>query len=44
MEWHYTLEHASWLNIVECEPSVLARQILKGRLVDKATGGEQAFV
>lgn len=32
IEWHYTPEHASWLNIAECELSVLKRQSLKGRL------------
>ena len=25
LEWHYTPEHGSWLNIAECELSVLAR-------------------
>ena len=25
-EWHYTPEHGSWLNIAECELSVLERQ------------------
>lgn len=42
IEWHYTPEHASWLNIAECELSVLARQALKGRLADKATVTEKA--
>lgn len=32
IEWHYTPEHASWLNIAECELSVLRRQCLKSRL------------
>jgi transposase len=32
IEWHYTPEHGSWLNIAECELSVLKRQCLKGRL------------
>jgi hypothetical protein len=27
-EWHYTPEHGSWLNIAECELSVLQRQCL----------------
>jgi len=31
IEWHYTPEHGSWLNIAECELSVLKRQCLKGR-------------
>jgi len=32
IEWHYTPEHGSWLNIAECELSVLKRQCLKGRV------------
>ena len=36
LEWHYTPEHGSWLNIAECELSVLARQCLSRRLPDKA--------
>ena len=31
LEWHYTPEHASWLNIAECELSVLRRQSLRMR-------------
>lgn len=34
IEWHYTPEHASWLNIAECELSVLKRQCLRSRLPD----------
>jgi hypothetical protein len=34
IEWHYTPVHASWLNIAECELSVLRRQCLKRRLPD----------
>jgi hypothetical protein len=34
IEWHYTPEHASWLNIAECELSVLRRQCLRNRLPD----------
>jgi transposase len=37
IEWHYTPEHASWLNIAECELSVLKRQCLKARLPDLET-------
>jgi hypothetical protein len=37
LEWHYTPEHGSWLNIVECELSVLARQCLDQRIPHKAT-------
>ncbi len=36
-EWHYTPEHGSWLNIAECELSVLARQCLDRRIPDKDT-------
>ena len=36
-EWHYTPEHGSWLNIAECELSVLARQCLGRRIADKPT-------
>jgi len=34
LEWHYTPEHGSWLNVAECELSVLARQCLSHRLGD----------
>ena len=36
-EWHYTPKHGSWLNIAECELSVLARQCLDRRIPDRAT-------
>jgi hypothetical protein len=36
LEWHYTPEHGSWLNIAECELSVLARQCLDRRIPDRA--------
>jgi hypothetical protein len=36
-EWHYTPEHGSWLNIAECELSVLSRQCLSRRIADIAT-------
>ena len=32
IEWHYTPEHGSWLNIAECELSVLQRQCLDRRI------------
>lgn len=32
IEWHYTPEHGSWLNIAECELSVLKRQCLKAQM------------
>lgn len=34
IEWHYTPEHGSWLNMAECELSVLARQCLNRRITD----------
>ena len=34
-EWHYTPEHGSWLNIAECELSVLARQCTKRRIASQ---------
>lgn len=37
IEWHYTPEHGSWLNIAECELSVLRRQCLSGRIPDIET-------
>jgi hypothetical protein len=37
IEWHYTPEHASWLNIAEIELSVLRRPCLRGRLPDMDT-------
>jgi hypothetical protein len=37
IEWHYTPEHGSWLNIAECELSVLARQCLNRRIEDQET-------
>lgn len=37
IEWHYTPEHASWLNIAECELSVLRRQSLRKRVADIET-------
>ncbi|MBC7528494.1 MAG: transposase [Chthonomonadaceae bacterium] len=36
-EWHFTPEHGSWLNIAECELSVLSRQCLNRRLADLDT-------
>ena len=35
IEWHYTPEHASWLNVAEIELSVLTRQCLNRRLESK---------
>ena len=33
-EWHYTPKHGSWLNMAECELSVLSRQCLDRRIPD----------
>lgn len=41
IEWHYTPIHASWLNIAECELSVLRRQCLRSRLPDITTVSEK---
>jgi DDE superfamily endonuclease len=35
LEFHHTPKHASWLNMAECELSVLSRQCLNRRLPDK---------
>jgi hypothetical protein len=37
LEWHYTPEHGSWLNVAECELSVLERQCLHRRIEDIET-------
>jgi hypothetical protein len=37
IEWHYTPEHGSWLNMAECELSVLQRQCLDRRIPDQET-------
>lgn len=37
LEWHYTPEHGSWLNIAEIELSVLGRQCLQQRFPDRIT-------
>jgi len=36
-EWHYTPKHGSWLDMAECELSVLASQCLARRIPDKDT-------
>lgn len=43
IEWHYTPEHASWLNIAECELSVLRRQCLKSRMSEMEAVQEKAI-
>ena len=41
LEFHFTPKHASWLNMAECELSVLGRQCLDRRLPSKeAVAGE----
>lgn len=37
LEWHYTPEHGSWLNVAEIELSVLSRQCLARRIADATT-------
>lgn len=34
-EWHFTPEHGSWLNVAECELSVMARQCTNRRMHTK---------
>ncbi len=41
-EWHYTPKHGSWLDMAECELSVLSRQCLNRRIPDKPTLTEEA--
>jgi hypothetical protein len=43
IEWHYTPEHGSWLNIAESELSVLKRQCLKRRLPTVKAVEQQAL-
>ena len=42
LEWHYTPEHGSWLNMAECELSVLSRQCLNRRIADMDTLAQEA--
>ncbi len=35
IEWHYTPKHGSWLNVAECELSVLSRQCLNRRIASR---------
>jgi len=37
IEWHYTPEHGSWLNMAELELSVMSRQCLSRRIADTAS-------
>jgi DDE superfamily endonuclease len=43
-EWHHTPKHGSWLNVAECELSVLARQCLDRRIPDIATLTQEVAV
>ena len=44
IEWHYTPEHGSWLNMAETELSVLSRQCLNRRIGDAATLAQEVAV
>jgi hypothetical protein len=41
LEFHYTPKHASWLNMVEIELSVLSRQCLERRIPDSERLGRE---
>jgi hypothetical protein len=41
IEWHFTPEHGSWLNVAECEFSVLHRQCLNRRLADQSAVAQE---
>ena len=43
LEIHYTPRHGSWLNIAECELSVLTRQCLWERTADSADLGHKVY-
>jgi transposase len=43
LEFHYTPKHASWLNTVEIELSVLCRQCLERRIPDAETLGREIW-
>jgi hypothetical protein len=40
-EWHYTPKHGSWLDMAQCELSVLSKQCLDSRIADKQTLTEE---
>jgi hypothetical protein len=42
LEWHYTPEHGSWLNMAEIELSVMEQQCLDRRIPDVPTLEQQA--
>lgn len=37
LEWHFTPEHGSWLNMAEIELSIVQRQCLNRRIADRET-------
>jgi len=41
VDWHFTPEHGSWLNMAELELSVLARQCVNRRIPDTQTLGTE---
>ncbi len=43
LEFHYTPKHGSWLNMAECELSVLEKQCLGDRIGDEATLRERVM-
>ena len=44
LEWHYTPEHGSWLNMAEIELSALSRQCLSRRMDRQQTVAREAAV
>jgi transposase len=44
LEWHYTPEHGSWLNMAETELSVLSRQCLNRRIGNAATLAQEVAI
>jgi hypothetical protein len=44
VQFHYTPKHASWLNMAEIEISILERQCLGRRLMDRATARREVNV
>ena len=42
IEWHYTPEHGSWLNMAEIELSVMQQQCLDRRIPDQQTLASEA--
>ena len=42
LEWHYTPEHGSWLNVAESELSVFSRQCLNRRLASAEEVAQEA--